>query len=71
MLVYSSLLRRNLVLHSYACHPHKVILRLFKECFRIGNPDLDFDIRISDFEIKHETENGFCFTEIFLRGGFH
>lgn len=30
-----------------------------------------FRIQISDLQIKRNSKNGFCFTGIFLRGGFH
>ena len=39
-------------------------------CVRLGNPDLDFEIRIADFQSNAKSENGFHLREIRLRGGF-
>ena len=36
----------------------------------MGNPDLDFDIRISDFAIERKSENRFHLREIRPKGGF-
>ena len=37
-------------------------------CVRLGNVDLDFEIRISDLQSNAKSENGFQNAEIMLRG---
>ena len=32
-------------------------------CFRLGNQDLEFEIGISDFPMKHDIQNWFCLME--------
>ena len=37
------------------------------ECVRLGNLDLDFEVRISDLQLNAKSENGFQNAEIMLR----
>ena len=39
-------------------------------CVRLGNSDLDFEIRISDFAIEHELRKWISLREICRQGGF-
>ena len=39
-------------------------------CVRLGNPDLDFEIRISDLQSNAKSENGFHLRENRPQGGF-
>ena len=39
-------------------------------CVRLGNLDLDFEIRISDLQSNAKCENGFHLREIRPQGGF-
>ena len=45
-------------------------LNVILGCVRLGNPDLDFEIRISDLQSNAKCENGFHPREIRPQGGF-
>ena len=56
----------------YAKLAHNLLrnLNAILGCVRLGNLDLDFEIRISDLQSNAKCENGFHLREIRPQGGF-